>query len=78
MKKDSSLGKVEEKKEGKKQNAVEQAPSTHSDTKTSSNKPQQEEQTSKKNPNEIREEAKRGEAGRNKKGEGKEEAFSIR
>ncbi|KAJ8426845.1 hypothetical protein Cgig2_010867 [Carnegiea gigantea] len=78
IEKDSSLEKAEEKKEGKKQNATEKALSIHPNTETSSKKPQQEEQTLEKNPNKIREEAKRREARRNKKGEGKEEAFPVR
>jgi len=73
MEEDSLLGKALEKKEGKKQNAAEKAPNTHLDIETSSNKPQQEEQTLEKNRNEIREKAKRGEVGKNKKGEGNEE-----
>ncbi|KAJ8426239.1 hypothetical protein Cgig2_018524 [Carnegiea gigantea] len=75
MEEDISLQKAEEKKEGKKQNATEKPLSTHPNTETASNKPQQEEQTLEKNPYEIREEAKRGEVGRNKKGEGKEEGI---
>ncbi|KAJ8421246.1 hypothetical protein Cgig2_013347 [Carnegiea gigantea] len=43
MEENSSVEKVKEKKKGKTQNAAEKAPSTHPETETSSNKPQQEE-----------------------------------
>ena len=87
MEQHSLVGKVEEKNEGSKNNVVDipqegsilpQARSTHPETQTSSNEPQQEEETLEKNPNNIREEVRRGEVGKNQKGEAEEEGIPVR